>query len=146
MATPILNATTQAQGPQPQGPSIAELQAYLETLKAENSTLRAAAATSHRVSMKISDKGALSVYGVGRFPVTLYRGQWERILAQQDAIKAFLEANASKLATKTPDSPKAPQAPSPSPSQAPSSGEPGEFDHLGGKAPQAPMPEAPLPF
>ena len=52
------------------------------------------------LSMKVSEKGALSVYGLGRFPVTLYAGQWERLLANVDAIRAFMNANAALLATK----------------------------------------------
>ena len=52
------------------------------------------------LTMKVSEKGALSIYGLGRFPVTLYAGQWERLLAATDAIRAFMTANASLLATK----------------------------------------------
>jgi hypothetical protein len=50
--------------------------------------------------MKVSDKGALSVYGLGRFPVTLYRGQWERLLSLVPAIQEFIKNNSDKLATK----------------------------------------------
>ena len=52
------------------------------------------------LTMKVSEKGALSIYGLGRFPVTLYAGQWERLLSAADQIKAFMTANASLLATK----------------------------------------------
>jgi hypothetical protein len=52
------------------------------------------------LTLKVSEKGALSIYGLGRFPVTLYAGQWERLLAATDQIKAFMAANASLLATK----------------------------------------------
>ena len=52
------------------------------------------------LSMKVSEKGALSIYGLGRFPVTLYAGQWDRLLAHADAIRAFMTANAALLATK----------------------------------------------
>lgn len=52
------------------------------------------------LTLKVSDKGALSVYGLGRFPVTLYRGQWERLLAHKDAIERFIAANAKLLTTK----------------------------------------------
>jgi hypothetical protein len=52
------------------------------------------------ITMKVSDKGALSMYGLGRFPVTLYRGQWERILAHAPQIDAFMKANSALLATK----------------------------------------------
>ena len=62
--------------------------------------LLAKATAPKALTMKVSDKGALSVYGLGRFPVTLYRGQWERLLAHSDAIRAFITANATLLATK----------------------------------------------
>jgi hypothetical protein len=52
------------------------------------------------LTLKVSEKGALCVYGLGRFPVTLYASQWERLLAHADAIRAFAKANASRLATK----------------------------------------------
>lgn len=58
------------------------------------------AAKQTKLTMKVSEKGALSVYGMGRWPVTLYRGQWERLLAHKDEIVAFIEANASLLAVK----------------------------------------------
>lgn len=53
-----------------------------------------------RLALKVSEKGALSLYGLGRFPVTLYRGQWERLIAAQADITTFIEANASLLAVK----------------------------------------------
>ena len=53
-----------------------------------------------RMTMKVSDKGALSVYGLGRFPTTLYRGQWERLLGAKDEIITFIEANAATLSVK----------------------------------------------
>lgn len=53
------------------------------------------------VGMKISAKGGLSVYGLGRFPVTLYRSQWEALLAKSADIKAFMDAHANELASKT---------------------------------------------
>ncbi len=58
--------------------------------------------TERKITCKVSDKGALSVYGLGRFPVTLYRSQWERLLAPDTAksIGAFIEANAALLAVK----------------------------------------------
>ena len=57
-------------------------------------------ANPRKLSMKVSDKGALSVYGLGRFPVTLYRGQWERLLTASDEITAFITANADRLTVK----------------------------------------------
>lgn len=57
---------------------------------------------ARRITCKVSDKGGLSVYGLGRFPVTLYRSQWERLLAKDvvDQIIAFITTNASLLAVK----------------------------------------------
>lgn len=59
-----------------------------------------AASAPKALTMKVSEKGALSIYGLGRFPVTLYAGQWERLLGAADQIKAFMTANAALLATK----------------------------------------------
>ena len=59
-----------------------------------------AASAPKALSLKVSDKGALSVYGLGRFPVTLYRGQWERLLAHKPQLEAFIAANAALLAVK----------------------------------------------
>lgn len=57
-------------------------------------------ASQRKLTMKVTEKGGLSVYGLGRFPVTLYRGQWERLLGEADAIRAFILANADRLAEK----------------------------------------------
>ncbi len=75
-----------------------DLLAKIASLEAE--LAKAKANGSARVTMKISEKGALSVYGLGRFPVTLYRSQWERLLGMADAINGFIKDNASKLAVK----------------------------------------------
>jgi len=66
-----------------------ELQVELERLKAENETLKARG--SKGVSMKISEKGGVSVYGLGRFPVTLYQEQWLKLLDLADDIQAFIK-------------------------------------------------------
>jgi hypothetical protein len=50
--------------------------------------------------MKVSDKGAVSVYGMGRFPVTLYKEQWLRLLDMAEEIRAFIAANEAKLKAK----------------------------------------------
>lgn len=50
--------------------------------------------------MKVSEKGALSVYGMGRFPVTLYKEQWLKLLGIADEIKKFIDANNDRLKTK----------------------------------------------
>lgn len=57
-------------------------------------------AAAGKVTLKVTEKGGVSLYGMGRFPVTLYASQWDKLLANVDTIKAFLEANRSKLATK----------------------------------------------
>ncbi len=72
-----------------------DLQAELERLRAENERLRQVARRAGVI--KVSEKGAVSVYGLGRFPVTLYPEQWERLLAMADEIRAFIRDNADKL-------------------------------------------------
>jgi hypothetical protein len=67
-------------------------------LRAENSEIRKTA--SQGLSLKVSGKGGVSVYGLGRFPVTLYREQWHRLLALADDIRAFISANEDKLKTR----------------------------------------------
>jgi hypothetical protein len=62
--------------------------------------LEAQVANKSTLTFKVSEKGALSIYGMGRYPVSLYREQWERLLAQKDAILAFIEANADRLSVK----------------------------------------------
>ena len=75
-----------------------EMQAELARLRAENERLKKSG--SWALGMKVSEKGALSVYGMGRFPVTLYKEQWLKLLAMGDEIKAFIEANNESLKTK----------------------------------------------
>jgi hypothetical protein len=75
-----------------------DIQAELERLRAENEALKKAGRT--KLGMKVSEKGALSVYGMGRFPVTLYKEQWLRLLGMADDIKAFIEANNDILKSK----------------------------------------------
>ncbi|HZJ56219.1 MAG TPA: hypothetical protein VFD38_18910 [Myxococcaceae bacterium] len=72
-----------------------ELRAELDRLKAENETLRAR--RSGAVSMKVSEKGGLSVYGLGRFPVTLYQEQWLKLLDMAEEIRAFIREHQSEL-------------------------------------------------
>ena len=69
------------------------MKAEIERLRAENETLKKPA--RGQMSLKVSEKGALSVYGMGRFPVTLYREQWEKLLAMSDQIREFIQANDS---------------------------------------------------
>jgi hypothetical protein len=75
-----------------------DMQSELERLRAENERLKKGG--RGKLAMKVSEKGALSVYGMGRFPVTLYKEQWLRLLTMADEIKAFIEANDASLKTK----------------------------------------------
>jgi hypothetical protein len=75
-----------------------EMKAELERLRAENERLKKAG--SGRLAMKVSEKGAVSIYGMGRFPVTLYKEQWLRLLSMADDIKAFIAANEQLLKAK----------------------------------------------
>ena len=79
--------------------SDSDLQAELERLRLENESLKAGR-TRGVVSLKVSEKGAVSLYGLGRFPVTLYKEQWERLLGEADQIRAFIAENESKLKKK----------------------------------------------
>ena len=75
-----------------------DLKAELERLRNENAALKKGAATG--VTMKVSEKGALSIYGMGRFPVTLYKEQWLRLLDMSEDIRAFIAANEPHLKAK----------------------------------------------
>jgi len=70
----------------------------LERLRAENERLRKTA--SRGMTIKVSEKGAVSVYGLGRFPVTLYKEQWAKLLAMADEIREFIKENESSLKAK----------------------------------------------
>ena len=76
------------------------LQAEVDRLKAENAALKAQATRS--VSIKVSEKGGVSVYGLGRFPVTLYKEQWAKLLDMADDIRAFLKEHDAQLKAKEP--------------------------------------------
>ena len=75
-----------------------DLKVELERLRAENEQLKSR--TSRSVSLKVSEKGGVSVYGLGRFPVTLYKEQWTRLLDMADDIRTFIKENDSKLKAK----------------------------------------------
>ena len=77
-----------------------ELRAEVERLKAENASLKAR--TTRGVSMKVSAKGGVSVYGLGRFPVTLYKEQWAKLLDIADDIRAFIREHDAELKAKEP--------------------------------------------
>ena len=81
-------------------PNLAQENEQLRAMLAQAEARLAEASKPKALSMKVSEKGALSIYGLGRFPVTLYRGQIERLLAHADTIHAFIKANATLLATK----------------------------------------------
>ena len=75
-----------------------ELKGELERLRKENAVLKKGAARG--VLMKVSEKGGLSVYGMGRFPVTLYKEQWLKLLDLSEEIRAFIAAHESELKSK----------------------------------------------
>ena len=75
-----------------------DLKAELERLRNENAALKKGAATG--ISMKVSEKGAVSIYGMGRFPVTLYKEQWLKLLDMSEEIRKFIAANDALLKTK----------------------------------------------
>jgi hypothetical protein len=87
--------------PSPGGGFVADdedLKAEVERLKAENAQLKTQRGRS--VSLKVSEKGGVSVYGLGRFPVTLYKEQWTKLLAMSEEIRAFIKENDAALKTK----------------------------------------------
>jgi len=75
-----------------------DLKAEIERLKAENETLKTAKPKG--LSLKVSQKGAVSVYGMGRFPTTLYKEQWLRLLDMSDEIRQFIKDNDGQLTVK----------------------------------------------
>jgi hypothetical protein len=76
-----------------------DLKVELERLKQENERLKRE--RSRGISLKVSEKGAVSVYGLGRFPVTLYKEQWVKLLAVADDIQAFIKENDARLKAKS---------------------------------------------
>ena len=75
-----------------------DLKAELERLRTENDALKKG--RSEGVRVKVSEKGAVSVYGMGRFPVTLYKEQWLKLLNMSDEIRAFIAENEARLKAK----------------------------------------------
>ena len=75
-----------------------EMKAEIERLRRENAALKKGASSS--LAMKVSEKGAVSVYGMGRFPITLYKEQWLKLLDMAAEIRAFIAANESQLKAK----------------------------------------------
>jgi len=78
----------------------AEILRQISELKAQNEALKAKLASKSTVKFKVSEKGAVSVYGLGRFPVTLYRSQWDRLIQAMPGLKAFIEAHSDQLTSK----------------------------------------------
>jgi hypothetical protein len=75
-----------------------DLKAELERLRSENASLKKGATTG--VRMKVSEKGAVSIYGMGRFPVTLYKEQWLKLLDMSSEIRNFIAENEAVLKSK----------------------------------------------
>ncbi len=78
--------------------NLKSLQDQIAKLQADNAALRHA--SDRKLSCKVTGKGGVSVYGLGRFPVTLYASQWDKLLSGADLVKAFLAANRALLSTK----------------------------------------------
>jgi hypothetical protein len=77
-----------------------DVQKELERLRAENEALKTSRRVTGSVTFRVSEKGAVSVYGLGRFPVTLYQEQWDKLLAATDDLRAFIDANRARLKKK----------------------------------------------
>ena len=75
-----------------------DLRAEVERLRAENEALKKGGAKS--VSLRVSEKGGVSVYGLGRFPITLYQEQWLKLLDMADQIREFIDAHKTELKAK----------------------------------------------
>ena len=75
-----------------------DVKAELERLRAENEKLKKK--SERTTSLKVSEKGGVSLYGLGRFPVTLYKEQWTKLLDMADEIREFIRENEAKLKTK----------------------------------------------
>ena len=75
-----------------------QMKEELERLRTENEALKKR--SEKGLSLKVSQKGGVSVYGLGRFPVTLYKEQWEKLLDMSDDILAFIQENEAQLKTK----------------------------------------------
>jgi len=75
------------------------LESEVARLRAENEALKARSG-QRSGQLRVSDKGGVSVYGLGRFPVTLYKEQWRRLLDMADEIRAFIREHVSELKSK----------------------------------------------
>lgn len=96
MNAALANVTNGTKAPPPPSAPNADVNAEIARLRAENEAIKARLAVREAdktLTMKIGGKGALSVYGLGQFPVTLYPAQWGRLLAKGEEIKAFIARN-----------------------------------------------------
>ena len=75
-----------------------EMQAELERLRAENASLKAK--KTRELRLQVSQKGAVSLYGVRRFPITLYADEWDTVLGMADEIRTFISQNGDELKQK----------------------------------------------
>jgi hypothetical protein len=80
----------------PAAPSMEDMLAQIEALKAQ----LANASKPKALTLKVSEKGALSIYGLGRFPITLYLSQFDKLNAAWPDVQAFVEANRARFTTK----------------------------------------------
>jgi hypothetical protein len=78
-----------------------DIKTELERLRAENERLKQKG--NRAMSLKVSEKGGVSLYGLGRFPVTLYKEQWAKLLDMADEIREFIQENESRLKSKGAD-------------------------------------------
>lgn len=75
-----------------------DLKAELERLRRENEALKRGVAKG--VALKVSEKGGVSVYGLGRFPITFYKEQWIKLLDMAEQIRAFIAEHEGELKSK----------------------------------------------
>lgn len=97
---PVAGTTESPMPPKSPADTLAEMSKKLAQLEAENEALKKAKiANNGRLTLKVSELGALSVYGMGRFPTTLYAAQWEALLAKGSEVQAFIVAHKAEFAT-----------------------------------------------
>jgi hypothetical protein len=80
--------------------NVAEIQEELRRMRAENEALKAKQPKPRKPTLRVSQKGAISIYGLQRFPVTLYASTWKTVFGMQAEILKFIEDNTASLAKK----------------------------------------------